>query len=570
MSRRPRIVFRERMVGTCTSATTGETGPLSLELVAALASPSEVGPLSPPMQGSLAGTVHTGLTGMGHLSITNGVLVEFAADPDVVDQATMTYDMTTRAADGTTFRVLAVKRLKDHPGFDMWRDTTVVAVTITDAAGAVVATGSARIGLRDLLTMLASLRRAPDGGRLGLWRFGLRFTAGVFGRFGKAGRAHVDFQAIAGPPEPASPSLPAPTTWWCDLGNPEPHWQQAGPTQHTFLRLRRYRGAGADQGPVILSHGFAMNTEQFLLDMRHRGGQNLTEYLLAHGYEVWLFDYRGAIDLPSARHPFTLDDVARTDWRLGVEKVRAEAGGADVAVIAHCVGALTVQMALLAGLEGVRHAVTSQVTVHPRMHWGMRMKTKLRAPRLLMALGFRTVDEELGLTPTSWLADVVVRLNPLLRGERCNSPLCRWAFFFFGPTHVHDQLDPVTHRRLFTTPLFGVASLECLDHLARVVNTGHAVDAAGGDTYREGIAQLDRTAITFLVGRRNRIFLPAGTDATRSWLATRYSAEEMADRFRRVELADYAHLDCFLGKNASQEVYPLLRAELERLQASAR
>lgn len=564
-----RIEFTERMAGSCAAVGGGPPGKLVLSLAASMTDPKELGPIAAPIAGTLMGTVDAEISGLGRLTIEHGTLVEFVPDPDVVDQAKMIYDVVARSSAGDRYRVVATKRLKDHRGLDLWRDSTTVDVTIGGLDGTSVARGTASIRPRDLMAMMASLRMTPSGRRRGLWRFGARFGAGIFGRYGRGLRSPADFADMASIPSTSIPStsLPEPSTYWCDHTNAGPTWHADAVTARTFLRLRRYRRSdpGApERGPVVITHGFAMNTEQFLLDMSHRGGQNLTQFLVDAGYDVWLFDYRAAIDLPSARTQFTLDDIARTDWPLAIAQVRAISGAPSVQVIAHCVGSLSVQMALLAGLGGVSHAITSQVSVNPRMHWGMRMKTRLRAPRLLLWLGFHAVDEELRRTPKTLLADQLVRLNPLLKGERCNSPLCRWAFFFFGPTHVHDQFDAVTHERLWQQHLFGVGSLTCLDHLARVVNRGHVVDADGEDTYRPGVHHLADTSITFLVGGRNRIFLPSGTAATRQWLAQHFDEATMANRFPRLDLGDYAHLDAFLGKRASVEVYPQLLSALER------
>ena len=49
---------------------------------------------------------------------------------------------------------------------------------------------------------------------------------------------------------------------------------------------------------MLLAAGFGMSAMSFI------GGTidtNLTEHLVAKGYDVWLFDYRAGIDLPSSR-----------------------------------------------------------------------------------------------------------------------------------------------------------------------------------------------------------------------------------------------------------------------------
>jgi predicted alpha/beta hydrolase len=82
-------------------------------------------------------------------------------------------------------------------------------------------------------------------------------------------------------------------------------------------RLTRYRGGA--KGPVILSPGFGTSRLAFLIDTVET---NLPEYLYAHGYDVWLLDYRASPDLPSAGTQFTVDDIATKDYPAAVNTVQ--------------------------------------------------------------------------------------------------------------------------------------------------------------------------------------------------------------------------------------------------------
>ena len=70
------------------------------------------------------------------------------------------------------------------------------------------------------------------------------------------------------------------------------------------------RYEGGRRGPVLLAAGFGMSATSFLLDTVET---NLAEHLVEAGYDVWLFDYRATIDLPSSHTAFTLDDIATDD-----------------------------------------------------------------------------------------------------------------------------------------------------------------------------------------------------------------------------------------------------------------
>ncbi|EMN47336.1 hydrolase, alpha/beta domain protein [Leptospira interrogans str. L1207] len=89
---------------------------------------------------------------------------------------------------------------------------------------------------------------------------------------------------------------------------------------------------------------------------------NLLEYLFENQYDVWLFDYRTSIALPSAPLPNTRDAIATKDYPAAVNKVRELTKVDKIQVVAHCFGATTFTMALLSGLEGVRSVVLSQIS----------------------------------------------------------------------------------------------------------------------------------------------------------------------------------------------------------------
>lgn len=555
------IAFQERMTGTCRAPHSADRVPLDLRLAITF---DDLAALEKDLTrpAKVRGTALVGLDGLGEMPVVEGTMVLFRPSDEVVDLAEMRYDLTCVGADGDRYRVWGVKPMHDHPGLDLWRDTTRLLVTVTrlddDGQRPVVAVGAADLSVKGLLSMLTGMRAtgtAPSPARRvrAMTRFGWRFVQGAKGTYGKLLRAGSQFESIQDQPPERELDLPPSATYWCrrDLT-----WTETDPGAEAMLKLQRFQGG--TKGPVMLAPGFAMAASQFLVDTLQ---PNLTEQLVAAGYDVFLFDYRAGIDMATSRTSFTVDDVATIDWPQGVAKVLDVSGADSVQVIAHCVGSMSLQMALLAGLEGVRSAITSQVTVHPRMHWSMRVKTRLRIPRLLEGLGVRTVEPETDLTVSDRLLDVAVRVNPLLRGERCNNPVCRWVFFFFGPTHVHDQLDPRTHHRI--AELFGVASLEALDHIAQCVNAGHVVDSAGNDVYLPFIERF-RVPITFLVGGRNRIFTPSSTRATMDWLRRNTPPGQFDELYRELHFPDYAHLDTFIGKRAPTEVFPRLIDELDR------
>ena len=509
--------------------------------------------IDPSRPAQVHGTVLMGAWCDRPMTVT-GQFRLFVPDAAVVDTVRMHYDLT--CADGpTTYQVVGRKVIHDDEGADLWPDTTRLRCRIT-ANGDDVGAAVVRIGGRGLVAMVWSMRVV----RAGWWRrkvlvlrFLVRFLRSLTGVYGGVLHASSDWADINRPPVATRAlAAPAAVTQWFDADRQ--NWV-GGDAMPKAAQLQLVRHQGGSKGPVMLAPGFAMDASSFApLTIP----ENLVEFLCANGFDVWLFDYRAGIQLPSADEGFTIDDIALEDWPRAIEQVRRVSGTDSVQVLGHCVGSMSALMAVLGGAEGVRSMVCSQVTVHIDMPWFSRLKAKLRVATVLSKLGFETIDpQQLPRWRDRLLDLTVLRLNPALKGERCHNPICRWVFWYFGPTHRHAQLDAATHRAL--AHKFDRASLTAMEHLSRIVREGHAVAADGSERYLAYPERLD-IPVTFLIGDRNNIFRPPGAEATYEWLV----ANNGPEKYDRVHLAGYAHLDGMVGKNARRDVYPAILTALQR------
>jgi cholesterol oxidase len=283
---------------------------------------------------------------------------------------------------------------------------------------------------------------------------------------------------------------------------------------------------------------------------------NLTEYLFDNDYDVWLFDYRASIDLPSARTDFTLDEIATIDWPAAVAEVRARSGADTVQLFGHCVGSSSILMALGAGMTGVRSAVCSQFSLHPHTSLLNHLKCTLRVGQLAHALHVRGLVPDDERNWTNVAADVALRLVPMPRGEACGRPMCRFINAVYGCTHTHAALDEPTHRSL--DDAFGYGNTRTLEHLALIMRRRLTVDAQGRDVYLQHPERL-AVPIHFLAGSHNYIFKPSGTAATLAWLRSHNDP----GLYSCANLPDYAHLDGIVGRNAARDVYPSVLAHLD-------
>ena len=225
--------------------------------------------------------------------------------------------------------------------------------------------------------------------------------------------------------------------------------------------------------------------------------------------------------------------------------------------MAHCVGSLTFLLAMTQGLQGVRSAVSSALTLHPVSPLLNRIKARFRLASLLATVGMGTLTTDIHNNARlgERMVDRMLRFYP--SHDRCESPFCRRVLFLYGEVYDHKKLNEATHKAL--NEVFGVANLTTFKHLSLVLNKGHAVSAEGREIYLPEAARL-RIPIAFLHGERNGLFLPQGSAKTFQWLCEANGP----DYYVRHVVRDYAHMDCFVGKDADRDIFPIILAELDK------
>jgi cholesterol oxidase len=174
-----------------------------------------------------------------------------------------------------------------------------------------------------------------------------------------------------------------------------------------------------------------------------------------------------------------------------------------------------------------------------------------------VGLGLRKVAPFTGFSLPNTALDLALRAVPMPRAERCGKALCRWINAIYGCTHTHAQLDDATHERL--DDLFGVGNLAALGHMGTIMQHRLAVDRHGDDVYTRHPERL-RLPLLLVQGEKNYIFRPGGSMRTLRWL----QAANEPSLYERLVLPGYAHLDALVGRDAATEVFPALRAHLDR------
>ncbi len=505
----------------------------------------------PDHKARLFGTVTASALSSDPMTVTEGAFYLFVRDPDTPETRLMRYTMNLRTEAGKVYSLDGRKLVHNDPGFDSWADVTTLYTTVTEGAdgtGKVIGRGILRILPKDMQQQMRTMqithaRSAVERMEM-MARFGDFFAGELYDIYGGIARRQTYFNPDA-PPRKKRPLR---------VGAPEVHYF----TTEDGLQLRLTRYQGGANGPVMLVHGLGVSSLAFSTDLIDT---NLTEYLYAHGYDVWLLDFRSSIELPYAQTQYTADDIARYDYPAAVQKVRDLTGADTIQVMAHCYGAITFNMAMLSGLQGVRSAVCSQVGSHFSISPMSRIKSGLHLDNLLADLGVKSLSLYTD-THADWLNrlfDRGLELYPTQLEERCSSPVCHRVTFMYAPIYEHDQLNALTHDNLHE--LFGVASISNFEHLGKMTRAGHILNAKGEDVYLPNVERM-AIPIAFIHGAENELWLPDSTRRTFDWLC-QANGKSLYSRYL---IPRYGHIDCIFGKNAAQDVYPLILKHLDATQ----
>jgi len=508
----------------------------------------------PTLAARISGTVIAPELSRRRMTVVDGRFT--LHDPSEGNTWHQRYRMDLVADDGRRFTFDGYKVIPKRGPAYLWDHTTTLYTTITEQNGPTKAIGILHVQMVDLIKLLRSF----DVPGVSPWKrteyifdFLKHFAGDLAHVIG--GRLH-EFHAFPAAPTTAPP-IRQPREpdgiWWCD-GN---RLWQSGSTigEDAFLRLTRYHAG--DKGPVIMATGFGMSSHSFVAPTVDK---NLAEFLAERGYDIWLFDYRAGIDLPSAATQFTIDDIARCDWPLAVKQVRDVTGRDDVQALGHCVGSVSLQMAILDGMRGIRSAVCCQFSMHLNTSIFTMLKSEFRVANLLNRGGIKTVVPDTRRSIGNVLLDGLFRALPMPRKERCDEAVCHWINAIYGCTHHHAQLSDATHRAL--KHMFGVGNTTALEHLTLMFRKRRAVTHAGDDDYLRHPENIADTKLLLVQGRRNYIFHPAGTRRTLRWL----KQHNPRGHYERIVLPDYAHLDAIVGAGAATDVYPRIADFLDRTQ----
>jgi len=492
----------------------------------------------------------------GRRPVREGVFNLFPAD-DHGPGRELRYRLHFEDDNGAPLTLLGFKSVRDDPGLDLWKDTTTLFVWLlrghVEASDGlepsrVRGAGIIRIHGLDFIRQLLSLRTAGGGRGAGL---GARAR---FGRFfaGELRRRHYANPLRSAPPETGPVHLVTPVLASTD--RPLRHRPKLRRTVVPFdtedgrrLSLVNVRG-DAFEPPVSTT---------------------LVDALVAHGYDVWLENWRGSIEVAPSQ--WTLDEVALYDHPSAVAKVVRHTGAEEVKAVVHCVGSITFTMSAVAGLlPQVSTIISSAVSLHPVIPTGSRVKMKLARPVIdrftdYMNPRWSELDEDPG-----WTARVLVLLARTLHRE-CDNTVCRMVSFTYGygfpALWEHENLNDGTHD--WVREAFGPCPMSMFNHVARCVASGRIVPTGAfpnelpPDLAERNPRPYTDARFAFLAGTRNRCFLPESQIRTYNFFNRPDFGYPPGYHTLHLQMG-YNHMDLFTGQRADRDIFPRVIEELDR------
>ncbi len=510
--------------------------------------------------GKVSGTVTCKALSDHPMTVKDGYFGLFVNNEAKVETWNMKYRLPLHRKDGGPLFLSGDKILAKRHGSSWWRDVTTLFTDVHDGDenGPVVARGIISLGVNDLAHQATTFKFTPEFwvglyeplanaiDKVYLAKFGAFFATLIFRVYGGL---LSDLNDFIGKDVPKLPSR--------KLKAPEPKPHRFKTKDGTELQVTRYHDHNSSKGPVILAPGFGVTAASYATDTV---STNLVEVLTQAGYDTWLFDYRASPALASSTSEFNIDDIAHQDWPAAVAEVQSISGKADVQVLAHCVGSMSLLMSLLVGLKGVRSAICSQLTLHPVTGWENYLKSDIHLPKILEnQLDMKEIDMRSGDDQKSKVIDAVVYNVPVPAGEECTNPVCHRVFSIFGPSYTHANLNQNTHIALYN--MFGKIAAKPFEQLADMMRRGVTVDVNGQDSYLPHHDRL-KLPIAFLAGEANKIFFPETSERTYEWL--REVNPDSRDLYRRHIFEGYAHMDLFVGKDADKDIFPTLVEMLDQ------
>ena len=245
------------------------------------------------------------------------------------------------------------------------------------------------------------------------------------------------------------------------------------------------------------------------------------------------------------------------DWPAAVDTVRRETGQDQIQAMGHCVGGLSLFMAIGGGMQGLRSATFSSLAGHPIPTPGNQARAWARLATIFKLLGIKGLNTD--YDPNRWdgkLIETVMKVAPFR--HIYDNPVARRIYFIYGDVFDYENINQPTMEQAVPS-FFGNGNITFFEHISLMIRASAARDARGRDAYLANLDQF-KFPINFITGEHNKMFVPKGLQRTYDTLRRAHGPQDYTHHV----IKDYAHLDLWLGTNAERDVWPTALAELEK------
>ena len=366
------------------------------------------------------------------------------------------------------------------------------------------------------------------------------------------------------------------------------------------LWLRRFSPSGPRKGAVLLTHGGNSAGDTFLLPS---GG--LKEVLVARGWDVWVLEWRGSPyvmeevlalepfggSVSAERRVFTFDQVAVEDFPAALHHVRGETPNRlPIVIVAHCLSSGIAALACARGyLEpfGIRKIVLCELGLFVAVPWNGWLKPEdFILERLIhdspacRAISPKRREEwpptfELAAQawPSAWLPsagmtswermlhDLSFMAGQPYTLDRLNESLREGAIEpYFGPMHLGLYLHAAQSVRRGYLARFDAPDAIDRVRMLPLFSVAPAVSAPPTDDLNPEFFR-DKSFALIAAGN-SRVWHRDAIDMMYDWLR-RIGGRDPSTRVTKHVFADYGLQELFWGRQAPDQVYPVIAEEVE-------
>lgn len=494
----------------------------------------------------------------GKLNILQGSHFQFKEEKDNEYNKYFEYNLLLVSEDGEKYSLSGRKELSLKNMLDSWNETTRMFFDVTDENGILKARGAAFISLdsfiRNNLGTLQSVRAENAFESLAVKGNFINYFISEFLKTYSPG-------PIIRSEKELIPSSASENRKFLQMKKTDKGTEHIISTEDGLcLKLTHFsQNRVLRKGSVLLLHGLTSSSEMFSMPEH----QNLRDFLLNNGYDVWLYDFRMSGKLPynQIEHSYSFEHPALYDIPPAIRFIRERISEKEkLHIICHCLGSVSLFHSLSAGLvSGVDSIITNSVSVFCRIPPVAVWKLELLVNSRILEDWVRVpCIEPASMKKNDWLLKMISHGNSFFHRE-CDSSICHMLSFMWGTDSSalfeHKNISKTTHDRL--EELFGPTTLNYYRHVLKNAKAGRPVKFNENDerfsmfpedSWR-GLAE-NRIPIFFVTGEKNKIFWDSNI------AAHKYMSSINPVRHSLKVYPGYGHQDIFMGKNSAKDIFP--------------